>query len=390
MFVSKVRPPGYKWWLFKRIARRRTILFSVVLMTIAVVFATMYLPVLIGEIIDEAIIAPSKSSEEKKESLASFILVLLGLIATRVILGYLLATANDYLGWVTEKDLREEFFERIQNKPLSFHNQVQTGDMMALATNDMRFVNSMISPGARLMSEVILGIIFAAILAISVLDWRLALLSVPFLIAYIWTGKGYGKKLAPIASTFQRKFANMAVQLQDSVYGAEVVRAFTGEDYEREKFEAAVIDFRDTWIIQQKLQAKYWPMLILYMAIGTSFVFGAYWAYYGDITIGQLVGFNGLLIAMIGPTERLYWSTNMLQGGLAGGARIYGAIREGEQEERETLWHWPTEIHGKIRYENVSFAHTKGLKPVLQNINLTIEPGQTVAIVGPTGCGKTT
>ncbi|MFX0116595.1 MAG: hypothetical protein ACFFB3_18750, partial [Candidatus Hodarchaeota archaeon] len=107
MFVSKERPPGYKWWLFKRIARRKTILFSVVLMTIAVVFATMYLPVLIGEIIDEAIIAPSKRPEEKKEALASFILVLLGLVAARVILGYLVTTANDYLGWATEKDLRE-------------------------------------------------------------------------------------------------------------------------------------------------------------------------------------------------------------------------------------------------------------------------------------------
>ncbi|MFQ5980351.1 MAG: ABC transporter ATP-binding protein [Candidatus Heimdallarchaeota archaeon] len=390
MFISSERPSGYKWWLFTRIARRKAILLVVMVMTIAVVFVTMYLPVLIGEIIDEAIIAPQKTSAEKKKALISLVFVLLGLVVARVLIGYLVTIANDYLGWATEKDLREEFFDRIQSKPLTFHNRVQTGDMMALATNDMRFVNSMVSPGARLMSEVVLGIAFAAILAVSVLDWRLALLSVPFLLAYIWTGKGYGKKLAPIASTFQRKFANMAVQLQDSVYGAEVVRAFTGEDYEREKFEAAVVDFRDTWIIQQKLQAKYWPMLILYMAIGTSFVFGAYLVFQGELTIGQLLGFNGLLIAMIGPTERLYWSTNMLQGGLAGGARIYAAMIEGEKEETETLWHWPSELRGEIRFENVSFTHAKGLKPVLENINLTVEPGQTVAIVGPTGCGKTT
>lgn len=390
LVISSSRPPGYKWWLFKRIARRKTLLLGVMLMTVAIIFTTMYLPILIGEIIDEALIAPRKSIEQKKDALFSLALVLLGLIVLKSILQYVVTTSNDYLAWATERDLREEFFDEIQSKPLTFHDKVQTGDMMALATNDMRFVNSMISPGARMASEVVLGVLFAAILAISVLDWRLALLTFPFLILYIWTGKGYGKKLAPIASTFQRKFANIAVQLQDSVYGAEVVRAFTGEEYERVKFEEAVVDFRDTWIQQRKIEALYWPRLIIYMAIGSSFVVGASLVSQGEMTIGQLLAFNGLLLALIGPTERLFWSTTMLQQGLAAGGRIYAAILEGEQEETESVWHWPSEIQGEIRFENVSFTYAEGLKPVLQNISFTVEPGQTVAIVGPTGCGKST
>ncbi|MFW9916151.1 MAG: ABC transporter ATP-binding protein [Candidatus Thorarchaeota archaeon] len=390
MAFSSSRPPGYKWWLFKRIAKRKTLLISVMLMTVVVIFTTMYLPIVIGEIVDEALIAPQKTTKQKKDALFSLALFLLGLVALKTILQYLVTLSNDYLGWATERDLREEFFDKIQSKPLTFHDRVQTGDMMALATNDMRFVNSMVSPGARMASEVVLGVLFAAALAVTVLDWRLALLSLPFLLIYIWTGRGYGEKLAPIASTFQRKFANIAVQLQDSVYGAEVVRAFTGEEYERVKFEEAVVDFRDTWIQQRKIEALYWPRLILYLAIGTTFVFGAFWVSQGDITIGQLLAFNGLLIALIGPTERLFWSITSLQQGLAGGGRIYAAIIEGEQEESESVWHWPSEIQGEIRFENVTFTYAEGLKPVLQDITFTVEPGQTVAIVGPTGCGKST
>jgi len=385
------RPSGYKWWLFRRVARRKTIIISVMVMTTTVVFATMYVPILLGEIIDDAIVAPGKTKDEKTNALATLIVVLLIVVLLRSVLGYFTTLTNDYLAWSSERDIREEFFNQIQNKPLKYHDQIQTGELMALATNDMRMINGMISPGTRMVSEVVLGLVIVTILAIGVLDWRLALVALPFLPLYIWTSRGYGKKLAPIASTFMRKFSNIAAQMQDSVYGAEVVRAFTGEDFEREKFESAVIDFRDTWIRQQKVQALYYPMLILYLAIGTSFVFGASWVYQGEITVGQLLAFNGLLLAMIGPTQRLYFATHMVQAGLAATARVYASIIEGKQEvDSEILWHWPSEMRGEIKFENVSFMYGEGLRPVLKNINLTIEPGQTVAIVGPTGCGKST
>ncbi len=384
------RPKGYKWWLFKRVAKRKTILSSVIIMTVAVALITMLIPVFFGFIIDDVLIEFSKSRSEKKNILLDLVIVLLILVVLKSIFGYITVVTNDYLAWATEKDIREEFFEEIQSKPLEYHDRVATGEIMALATNDLRMVNGMISPGTRMVAEVFLGLFFAALLAFSVLDIRFLLITLPFVPLYIWTASNYNKKLAPIASTFMRKWSNIAAQMQDSVYGAEVVRAFTGEDFERVKFEGAVVDFRNTWIKQQKIQALYYPLLILYLAIGTSFVFGVTWVHNGDVSLGQLVAFIGLLVTLIGPTERLYFSTNMFQGGLAGSARICGAICEGEKEESQALWHWPSELKGKIVFDNVSFSYNQGLKPVLKGINLTIEPGTSVALVGPTGCGKST
>ncbi|MFX0013124.1 MAG: ABC transporter ATP-binding protein [Promethearchaeota archaeon] len=389
-------PPKFKKsftrWLLSHLTAKPFIIVGVLIGTAFGIFTRLLIPIILGQAIDVAIIDKRDllSSEAQSSLLTDYVLFLLLLGIFRFIIGVVTTIANDGLAWNAQRRIREEFFEEMQNKPLKFHDSVRTGELMALATNDLGQVGGLISPGFGMIADVFISIILSAILVLGVLNSpELIVLSIPFLIAYIWAVLSFNRKMAPISYTFMRKWSAIATAVQDNITGAEVVRAFAEESYERQKFMKFVLDFRSTWYRQAVLQARYFPTLILFSAIGISAIAGSYLVFLDKLTIGGLIAFNGLLISLLFPTYVIGFAIRIFNGGMAGARRIHAMeIREECEENGENEKEFPSHITGIIRFKNVSFKYPTSKKPVLDNINFAVAPGQTIAIVGPTGSGK--
>jgi len=191
-----------------------------------------------------------------------------------------------------------------------------------------------------------------------------------------------------------KKFSNLAVVLQDSITGSSVIRAFNAEKLERKKFNRSVLAYKKNMIGENRVQAKYYPLLILHLVIGITFFLSCIFVYQNTLTIGNLVTANLLLVALIEPTRMIHWATNDMMSGFAACSRLFNSLSRGESEESShESKEWPKQFKGRIEFKNVTFTHQNGKenrRPTLHNLNFKIEPFQRVALVGPTGCGKST
>ncbi|MHA2175050.1 MAG: ABC transporter ATP-binding protein [Candidatus Hodarchaeales archaeon] len=386
-------PKTFRGWFLGHLLAKPAFPIIVFIGTSATIFIRILIPILLGEALDLAIIDRFNilTNSQQMALLGEYVRTILILGILQFIISVFTSITNEWLSWTSQKRIREEFFDSMQNKPLKFHDSVRTGELMALATNDLGQVGGLISPGFSMMADVFISIILTGILVFTILDApQLIILSIPFLIAYIWAIYRHNKKIAPISHTFMRKWGAIATAVQDNITGAEVVRAFAEESYERKKFMDYVLDFRDTWYKQQILQAQYFPTLVLFAASGTSVLVGSILILNEQLTIGTLVGFTGVLFTLVAPTYIISFAVTIYNGGLAGAKRIYNMeMKEvgediGEEEKTEAN----NKFQGIVKFKNVSFRYPTSKGPILDDVSFSVAPGQTVAIVGPTGSGK--
>jgi ATP-binding cassette subfamily B protein len=334
--------------------------------------------------IDRLLESPTQADKRAAIIFLTGAFLLLGLI--KVITDLSTSAGNAFVGQSLERDIREELFEAVAEKNMAFHTAASHGELLALATNDSRQISFMVSPGLRRITQALITGVgaLAVIFLISPLLGVLVLLIFPL---YYLALRGYNSKLADVSRKQQMSFRKVNAILQENIQGAPIVRAFSGEDHERKLFEDELENLRHYMRRRGRIAAFYIPMLILFGAIGFVFLVGAELVARGDITIGELIAVNGLLISMRLPTMILSFALTITQLGLAGSSRILNVINEEQViEDGSKLLEHP---QGKIMFENVSFSYD-GKRDVLRDINLIIKPGQTIALLGPTGCGKTT
>jgi len=390
--LSMKKPQGFSRWFLGHLFANPLNLLVIFIGTLVTIVIRMLIPIIIGLAFDLAIIDQFDllTNNEQMVLLSHYVGLILFIGVMQFLVSTVSTIVNEWVSWTSQKRIREEFFDSMQNKPLKFHDSVKTGELMALATNDLSQVGGLISPGFSMMADVFISISVAAILVLAVLDApQLLLLSIPFLIVYLWAIFSYNKKMAPISETFMRKWSGIATAVQDNITGAEVVRAYANQEYERGKFMEYVLDFRNTWYKRQILQARYFPTLILFSAIGTSVFVGSFLIVEGQITIGTLIGFTGVLFTLIPPTYIISFAVTMFNGGLAGARRIYNMeVKEVGEDVEEISDATIKQIEGTIVFKNVSFQYPTSKGPILDDISFIVAPGQTIAIVGPTGTGK--
>jgi ATP-binding cassette subfamily B protein len=384
-YIKKYK--SYRNWFLYHLYRQKYLVIGVIVGITVLTLTRTLIPIVLGDIIDNLL------SIQDVSYLIMMILIGLSLYLFRNVMDYVTMMVGHYLGLKTEQKMRQEFFDTIQLKPLSYYDNTRTGDLQALATNDLRIVNTMVSHGSFYIYP-FFQVVITVVLLFEFLDFRLALITIPFIILYVYFILYYRKKISPYASARLRKHSNLAVVLQDSITGAAVVRSFTAERVERKKFSRAVYAFRDNWIGETRVQSKYYPLLVIYSVIGVTFLIGGVFVFQNTLTIGNLASINLLLITLIDPTSTIFWATNDMMSGFAACSRLYNALsREESEHTNDKLLEWPKNFKGKIEFKNVSFSYKNidnSNPPVLNNITLTIEPSQRVALVGPTGCGKTT
>ena len=291
-----------------------------------------------------------------------------------------------------EKKLREDFYDKLQSLSTSYFHNNKTGDLMAHATNDISAIRMAMGPGVLMLADAVFLTIATIGILLFKIDLRLTLLALiplPFLsLISVKFGKVIHQKFRKV----QESFSNMTDKAQENFSGIRVVKAFSQENEEIEKFSEANRENFDKNVDMIKIQGLFNPLVQLISGFSFLIViwYGGMLVIKGVISLGDFVAFNSYLAMLTWPMMALGFVINRLQRGAASLDRINEIFAEEPDiyDDKNTLK--LDQIQGKIECRNLSFKYEDEEEYVLKDINLTIEPGETAAILGRTGSGKST
>jgi ATP-binding cassette, subfamily B, bacterial len=293
----------------------------------------------------------------------------------------------EFLAQRLERDSRDELYVSLLGKSLTFHGRQRVGDIMARATNDVREMNLMISPGVSLIFDSAMGVV-VPLIAIAALRLELLLVPVLFVILLVITLRDYLHKLTPVSDAMRRQFGEMNADLAEAIAGIEVVKVNAQEEQERAKFGRNARQFRDLFVERGRIQARYLPFLVYSVAFGAALLHALLvYLRVDGFGIGNIIAYLGLFGLLRFPTFLSLFSFSLVQMGVAGAERILTLLNT-ETELDENPKGVAQKIVGEVVFEGVSFGY--GEAPVLEEASFRAAPGETVAIVGETGSGKTT
>jgi ATP-binding cassette subfamily B protein len=284
-----------------------------------------------------------------------------------------------------ERDTRKELYASLLGKSMTFHALQPVGDTMARATNDVREVNLMFSPGFNMVIGSLNFLIMPLILAPSYHP-TLILTPVIFTIIYFFALKGYLKKLSTITDWVRAAFGKLNTRLTEALDGIETVKGASQEAQEVELFRLEADEVRKAQVKQGDTEARFILMLIFAIALAGGLIHAIILNRMGLIDTGQVVGYFGILLMLDFPTFASIWAYSMISSGFAGARRILELMsRENNLDQNREGF--AGEMLGEIEFQDVSLNYGEG-GASLKKVNFKVKPGQTVAIVGQTGSGK--
>jgi ATP-binding cassette, subfamily B, multidrug efflux pump len=291
-----------------------------------------------------------------------------------------------------EFDLRNDFLSHLQRLSYSYFQNKPTGDLMAHATNDISAVRNVVGPGIMYPSDTMITLTFVLVMMF-MSDWQLTLLALIPMPLVSFAVYKLSKFVNKVFTARQEQFSLLTTRAQETLSGVRVVRAYVREAYEEERFRKLSWDYLKKNLVLAKVQSIMWPLM--FVLVGFSLVitiyFGGLKVIDGRMTIGTLTAFTAYLGMLIWPMIAFGWVANLLQQGAASMGRLTAIMdTEPEIQDTELTNHSIQDIQGAIEFRSVSFIHKNAVHPTLKNINLKIESGMTVAVVGYTGTGKST
>ena len=371
-------------WILSHLLRYKIFLASFVVSVVLLNVFNSTIPRLTGLAFDEV-----AGGEASLQRLLMIALVILGVVLARGVVDLTGAISTEFLAQRLERDAREELYLSLLAKSQTFHNRQRVGDIMARAANDVQQLNPMINPGVGMITESLIGIVtplaFIAFL-------RLELLVAPglFVIVFYFALRSYMRQLNPVSGAMRYQFGVMNAGLNETIVGIEVVKATAQEAQEKRKFYRNASRYRDHFVQQGRVQARYLPLLLIGFAFTGAFAHGLLLLSRGDLSIGELVAYMGLMGVLRFPAFISIFTFALVQLGIAGAERILSLIEEETELDENPGGHSAT-IRGEIVFDRVTFTFG-GTSEVaaLRDLSFRVEPGRTVAIVGQTGSGKST
>ncbi len=368
-------------WVFSHLMRYPLLPLVLVAAAVANNFAYSYIQVFVGRAFDVIRVPGFQLS-----ALVIPVIAILASAAGQGVTGVLRNFSVEVLAQKIEKDSREELYSSLLGKSQTFHGRQRIGDIMARATNDVHMLNMMFSPGVMLIIDSALALV-VPVLMIGLIDPALLLVPLIFTVLLAITVADYNRRLKPVSIAQREQFGVMNAGMTEAVAGIEVVKANVRERYEWDKFTGNARRFRDYFVRQGIIQARYLPMLMFSVCWGAGLFHALLLWRSGAVTLGNVVAFMGLFGTLRFTTFISIFSFNLAQLGMASAERIINMINA-ETELDENRGGVDQEIRGEVVFDRVSFRYNGS--PVLEDISFRTRPGQTIAIVGQTGSGKTT
>lgn len=285
-----------------------------------------------------------------------------------------------------ERDIRDELYLSLLGKSMTFHNLQPVGDTMARATNDVREVNYMFSPGVNLVVGSFMFILMPLFFG-PTYHWSLVLTPLVFIIFYFIALARYLKSLSPVTDTVRATFGTMNTHLSESLDGVEIMKGAAQEDAEVDRFIINAKKVRDAFVQQGELEARYIAMLLLGLAYAGGLVHALLLYRQNLLSVGDVIAYFGMLQLLQFPTFTSTFAYSQISLGISSARRILDLIKR-ETHLDQNASGVTSNIRGDIEFRNVSFGYPNG-EPILKNISFKVKAGQTVALVGQTGAGKT-
>lgn len=318
-------------------------------------------------------------------------LVILAVYAGRAVLRFLSSYMAHVAGWNVVADVRRRIYEHLQGMSLRFYEDKQTGELMSRAINDTDMFE-------RLIAHAVPGVMVNVLMLIGVstvllsMNWRLTLITLVPMPLIVLAMRGFARYVRPAFRARQAELANLNATLADNISGIREIKAFTREENEAIRVSEHIDRYRDSMLRALRLMATFDPFVEFASSLGTIIViyFGGRLAFQQVLPIADLVAFFLYLDIFYQPVRNLSAVWEQLQESLAGADRVAELLDEQpEIADQEGAMALKSRAKGEITFRGVGFHYLEG-EPVLEDINLHIPANSVVALVGPTGVGKTT
>ncbi len=322
---------------------------------------------------------------------------LLGAAGLIVVLSLIKAVANYRQRFTTEwtanrvgYDLRNRLFDHIQNMPFSYHDHTQSGQLISRVIEDVRAIQNFTGSGVLELLHVFL-LLVGIIIVLFIKNPQLAAISLAPMIPLVLVTTLLGRKMGHFFLEVDNSLGEISSRIQENVTGVQVVRAFAREPYEIERFDQANRELFDARIRTLHLRSQIMPTTTILVTVGTILIlwFGGRMVLAGTISLGELVAFNGYMLLLALPAQMLDWLINAAGEAFAGLQRTFEVLDMVPAIRSDPQAIQVPRLQGKIEFSHVNFRYSGEDAPALHDVNLTIEPDQVVALIGPTGSGKT-
>ena len=335
-------------------------------------------------------IVESGVNEEGLRSIGLLTVILLGLYLLRILFRFLSNYLAHKAAWYLVGDLRTRTYDKLEHMHLGYFHDKQTGDLMSRIVNDSRDFELLY---AHMIPESITNLVtfIGVLIVLLTINWKLALITcAPIPLIFI-SGIVFSKKVRPYFRTAQKKMGDLNGKLQDNLSGIHEIQSFGREEYETNQVDTQNFEHIRVMLKALKISAVFHPSVEFISSLGTILVvgFGGFLAFREGLSVSDIVAFLLYLSLFYGPVTSLANLLESIQQSMAGAERVL-AILDAPPEiidlpDAETL----RNVSGEITFDHVSFSYQDGI-PILKNVSFVCKPGQMLALVGPTGVGKTT
>ncbi len=368
-------------WIWSHVRRNPILILGVLIGAFGNAMLAGAPPVIAGQAFDALLADPSDVAALARAA------VLIAL--SQIIRGILQVGRNfssEVIGQRLERDARDELYASLMGKSMQFHDSHPTGELMARATNDVREINLMFNPGLNLVIGSANFLVVPLILSPRI-DPALLLAPVLYLILYVVVTWRYLQELDPTTRAVRAEFGHMNAVLAEAIDGVETVKGAAQEPRETSRFRQAVDKWRTAYVWQGDVEARFIQLLLLVLVQTAALAQSLFIYQAGRISIGDVVAYNGLMLLFGFPTFVGQFAYSQVSSGINSARRIL-EILNAETALDENVGGYDAPMRGAVAFEGVTFAYNG--TPVLQDVSFRVEPGQTVAIVGQTGSGKST
>lgn len=380
-------------WLWENMQGTRGIYIVGMLGTIVYNVLQLTVPYYSGKIVDIFLTGENARENMRTNSdlFYKLLIAMVGFTFLRTIIVYLDCMIYEHVSQTVLYRVRNYLYDKIERQDMTFYSTYRTGDLMTRVTGDLDAVRHMVAWVIRMVIESF-SLFGAAAIFFLYINWKMALCLLVISPFVFWIIYLFKNKVAPMHALLREKLAQMNTYAQENISGNRVVKAFAREDYEIQKFDKANKDYAKTNKATGMVWLKFYPyvesianlMPVVMLAVGGVFLIR------GQLTMGEYVAFSGLIWAIANPMRQMGNIMNEFQRFSAASKKVMEIYYSKPKiKDAEDAVAHPGRFEGKIEFSDVSFQYEDGDLPVLHDINFTVEPNETVAIMGETGCGKT-